>query len=224
MKNSPPPAATTPKKTCATARPATSSMDDADLLDSSLGFPAAEAGKIDGAASLVHMMNLNTFTCGAFHVKDRGDVAALCASLRENILDRHWMCGFPDKLVIVTVGDYVVSVYGYTDLVDTLHRQARRGVPERQNRERRPDRVSADALFRYPVPLLLSPVRAARLLHRAAKREKRRSARRQPLFLRLGRAEIPALHGVFHRAGVCLCAPDRAGREGKSSFSRSRSC
>ena len=95
-------------------------MDDADLLDSSLGFPAAEAGKIDGAASLVHMMNLNTFTCGAFHAKDSGDVAVLCASLRENILDRHWMCGFPDKLVIVTVGDYVVSVYGSTDLVDTF--------------------------------------------------------------------------------------------------------
>ena len=50
----------------------------------------------------------------------KGDVAALCASLRDNILDRHWMCGFPDKLVIVTVGDYVVSVYGYTDLVDTF--------------------------------------------------------------------------------------------------------
>ena len=91
--------------------PGNFSMDDADLLDSSLGFPAAEAGKIDGAASLVHMMNLNTFTCGAFHVKDSADVAALCASLRENILD---------KLVIVTVGDYVVSVYGYTDLVDTF--------------------------------------------------------------------------------------------------------
>lgn len=41
------------------------------------------------------------------------------------------------------------------------------------------------------------------------------SARRQPLFLRLGRAEIPALHGVFHRAGVCLCALDRAGEKKK---------
>ena len=30
--------------------PGNFSMDDADLLDSSLGFPAAEAGKIDGAA------------------------------------------------------------------------------------------------------------------------------------------------------------------------------
>ena len=100
--------------------PGNFSINDADLLDSSLGFPAAGAGKIDGAAALVRMMNLNTFTCGAFHAKDSGDVAALCASLRENIHDRHWMCGFPDKLVIVTVGDYVVSVYGYTDLVDTF--------------------------------------------------------------------------------------------------------
>ena len=95
-------------------------MDDADLLDSALGFPTAEAGKIDGAASLMHMMNLNTFTCGAFHAKDSGDVTALCAAVRENILARRWMCGFPEKLVIVTVGDYIVSVFGHADPVDTF--------------------------------------------------------------------------------------------------------
>ena len=100
--------------------PGSFDVSNADSLSYLLTFPADDASLIDSAASLVHMMNLNTFTCGAFHVKDSGDVAALCASLRENILDRHWMCGFPDKLVIVTVGDYVVSVYGYTDLVDTF--------------------------------------------------------------------------------------------------------
>ena len=100
--------------------PGNFSMDDADLLDSSLGFPTAEAGKIDGAASLVHMMNLNTFTCGAFHAKESGDVTALCGALRENILARRWMCGFPEKLVIVTVGDYIVSVFGHADPVDTF--------------------------------------------------------------------------------------------------------
>lgn len=100
--------------------PGNFSMDDADLLDSSLGFPTAEAGQIDGAASLVHMMNLNTFTCGAFHAKDSGDVTALCGALRENILARRWMCGFPEKLVIVTVGDYIVSVFGHADPVDTF--------------------------------------------------------------------------------------------------------
>lgn len=101
--------------------PGVYSVADADMLNYSLGFPAAEIEKIDGAASLVHMMNLNTFTCGAFHIKDGGDMTALCASLRENILARQWMCGFPDKLVIVTVGEeYVVSVYGNAELVDTF--------------------------------------------------------------------------------------------------------
>ena len=100
--------------------PGNFSIRDAEILNSSLGFPAAEAGKIDGAASLVHMMNLNTFTCGAFHVKNSGDVTALSAALRENILARHWMCGIPDKLVIATVGDYIVSVYGNEELVDTF--------------------------------------------------------------------------------------------------------
>lgn len=100
--------------------PGNFSIIDADILDSALGFPAAEAGKIDGAASLVHMMNLNTFTCGAFHAKESGDVTALCGALRENILARRWMCGFPEKLVIVTVGDYIVSVFGHADPVDTF--------------------------------------------------------------------------------------------------------
>ena len=100
--------------------PGNFSIRDAEILNSSLGFPADEAGKIDGAASLVHMMNLNTFTCGAFHVKNSGDVTALSAALRENILARRWMCGIPDKLVIATVGDYIVSVYGNEELVDTF--------------------------------------------------------------------------------------------------------
>ena len=95
-------------------------ITDAEVLDSALGFPTAEAGKIDGAASLMHMMNLNTFTCGAFHAKESGDVTALCGALRENILARRWMCGFPEKLVIVTVGDYIVSVFGHADPVDTF--------------------------------------------------------------------------------------------------------
>ena len=36
-------------------------IDDTDALDSMLGFPAAAVDKIDGAASLMHMMNQNTF-------------------------------------------------------------------------------------------------------------------------------------------------------------------
>lgn len=39
-------------------------------MEVNLGFPAAQLDAVDGAASLIHMMNGNTFTCGAFHVKD----------------------------------------------------------------------------------------------------------------------------------------------------------
>lgn len=100
--------------------PGAFSIADTDTLEYMLGFPAAEAGKIDAAASLMHMMNMNTFTCGAFHAKSSGDLTALCAALRENILARHWMCGIPDKLVIVTVGDYIVSFFGNAELADTF--------------------------------------------------------------------------------------------------------
>lgn len=91
---------------------------DASALDASLGLPEASASMIDGAASLIHMMNANTFTCGAFHVSSSDDVSAVADSLRENILQRQWMCGFPDKLVVITVGDYVISAFGNGEIID----------------------------------------------------------------------------------------------------------
>ena len=30
------------------------------------------------------------------------------------------MCGFPEKLVILSVGDYIVSVFGAGELIDTF--------------------------------------------------------------------------------------------------------
>ena len=40
--------------------------------------------------------------------------------LRTTIQAKHWMCGFPDKLVIVTVGQSVFSVYGNEELINTF--------------------------------------------------------------------------------------------------------
>lgn len=95
-------------------------VEDAASLDVTLGLPEASAGKIDGAASLVHMMNANTFTCGAFHVKNAGDISALAGEIKENIMNREWMCGFPDKLVIAKVDGYIVSFFGMEEIVDTF--------------------------------------------------------------------------------------------------------
>ena len=95
-------------------------VSDAEALDFELGFPKANASEIDDAASLMHMLNQNNFSCGVYHVKDSGNVEALAGKIKENILARQWLCGFPEKLVILTVGDYIVSVFGAGELTDTF--------------------------------------------------------------------------------------------------------
>ena len=96
------------------------SIDDAETVDRMLGIPASSVALLDDAASLSHMLNANTFTCAAVHVKNAADVTALIQAARENIMQRHWMCGAPEKLVIITVGDYVVSFFGHEVFVDTF--------------------------------------------------------------------------------------------------------
>ena len=100
--------------------PGSFDVSNADSLNYQLTFPTDDASLIDSAASLVHMMNMNTFTCGAFHVADANNVAKLADDLRTTIQAKRWMCGFPDKLVIVTVGQSVLSVYGNEELVNTF--------------------------------------------------------------------------------------------------------
>ena len=96
--------------------PGVFNLKDRALVDSELGLP--ETAAVDEAASLVHMMNANTFTAAAYHAT--GDTAELAQQLRDNIMHRQWMCGFPDKLVVAEVGEYVVTVFGANELVDTF--------------------------------------------------------------------------------------------------------
>ena len=95
-------------------------MSNPDNYTYMLTFPAADTGLIDEAAGLVHMMNLNTFTCGAFHAADSKDLSTLAGDLHTAVTGQQWMCGFPDKLVIVTVDQCVLSFYGHEELVNTF--------------------------------------------------------------------------------------------------------
>ena len=101
-------------------KPGKFDVSDAEALDFELGFPKAQASEIDDAASLMHMLNQNNFSCGVYHVKDSGNAEALAGKIKENILARQWLCGFPEKLVILIIGDYIVSVFGAGELTDTF--------------------------------------------------------------------------------------------------------
>ena len=95
-------------------------LQDAEAIDSVFGVPKDTVEWADDAASLMHMMNANTFTCGAFHIKDSNKCSAFADNIKANLKDRQWMCGFPDKLVVMGVGDYIVSIFGKNEQVDTF--------------------------------------------------------------------------------------------------------
>lgn len=97
-------------------------ITDTDSLAALLVCPADAAAMIDGAASLIHGMNANTFTGAAYHIAEGADAAAFITAMQTAIEGNQWMCGFPEKLMIATVSDeYVVVAFGAADLIDTFN-------------------------------------------------------------------------------------------------------
>lgn len=97
---------------------------DSETLDSLFGFPADKVDLINDGASMMHMMNQNNFTAGIYHVVNADDVQTVADALKENIMKRQWICGFPDDLVVYSVGtNYVVAVFGAEDIVDNFEEE-----------------------------------------------------------------------------------------------------
>ena len=83
-----------------------------ETLDSILALPQDSYELVSETACLMHMLNANTFTCGVFKLSSPEDASALASSLNDSIKNRQWMCGFPDKMMIATLGDCVISAFG----------------------------------------------------------------------------------------------------------------
>lgn len=96
------------------------SLEDPAALETHQVFPASSIDKIDEAAAMRNMFNANTFTCGAYHVVDANEVANVATAIKDAVKANHWMCGFPEKVVIITVDDYVVALFGTEDLVNVF--------------------------------------------------------------------------------------------------------
>lgn len=102
--------------------PAAFDAANAEELDVTLGFPAAQVEQIDDAAFMMNAMMANNFTAGVYHVKaeNKEDVEAVATALKDNIMAKQWMCGMPEKMVIVVIDDYVVSAFGLGDTIDVF--------------------------------------------------------------------------------------------------------
>lgn len=74
----------------------------------------------DDAATLQHMMNTNTFSSAAAKLKDPSAAEEFAKAYKTAVQGQQWMCGFPDKVVVISVDDYVIMAYGYEDIINDL--------------------------------------------------------------------------------------------------------
>ena len=100
-----------------------------DFLTGNLIVPADQTANITDAASLIHAMNANTFTCAAYAVADAN---AFATAMQTAIQGNQWMCGFPEKLVIAEVGGYVVVMFGHSDAVTPFQTKLTAAYPTTQ--------------------------------------------------------------------------------------------
>ena len=81
-----------------------------------LVVPETSLDDIDEAATMIHMMNANTFSCGVFKVINGVDTKAFADAMHTAITNNQWMCGMPERLVIGAVSDgYVLVAFGVGD-------------------------------------------------------------------------------------------------------------
>lgn len=74
----------------------------------------------DDAATLQHMMNTNTFSSAVVRLKDPAKASGFAEAYKTSVQGQQWMCGFPDKVVVISVGDYVVMAYGLEENINNL--------------------------------------------------------------------------------------------------------
>ena len=97
-------------------KPGNYDMAYAENLSWNLLIPEAEVANVDEAASMIHMMNANTFTSGVVHLKDGVDVKTFAETMKTAIMGNQWMCGFPERMVIADMGgSYVLIAFGVND-------------------------------------------------------------------------------------------------------------
>ena len=104
-------------------------VSDAEMLSYQLLVPAEQAGNITEAASLIHGMMVNNFTCGVFRVGAEAD--AFAEAIYNAVKGNQWMCGFPDSVLVSVIGgEYVLMAFGINDAMDPFEAKAQEAYPE----------------------------------------------------------------------------------------------
>ena len=106
--------------------------DAAFLTDLSYSLQLAEADmeNVADAATMIHMMNANTFTSAVLNLKEGVDKAAFAAAAKDAVMNAQWMCGFPEKLIIADMGgQYLLMAYGINDAMGPFEAKLTEAYP-----------------------------------------------------------------------------------------------
>lgn len=89
-----------------------------DSISVSYCIPLETLEMVDDNGNMMNMMMANNFSASAYHVTDSANVETVVASIKDATVNNMWMCGMPDTLIIVTIGDYVVSAFGNGEVIE----------------------------------------------------------------------------------------------------------
>lgn len=90
-----------------------------------LGLPESEQSHLEEAASMMHMMNANIFTGAVYKLKVDADTNTFIENVKKELLERQWLCGAPEKMLIMKVSDmYVLTAYGEEKTIDEFKTKA----------------------------------------------------------------------------------------------------
>ncbi len=90
-------------------------LSDVDTLTSITLFPAESIEKLASASVFFNMMNMNNGTFSAFELNDAADADTIAAALKDRIANNNWMCGFPERYIIIKIDNFVVASFGLAD-------------------------------------------------------------------------------------------------------------
>ncbi len=106
-------------------------LADTAAVNDKIGIPEDKVTTVDKAATLIHMMNANTFSAAAVHAAEGNNVEDVAKIIGDNLKTRQWMCGIPEKHVILKVGsNTIISAFGANDLMTVFLDKVNAAYPD----------------------------------------------------------------------------------------------
>lgn len=72
------------------------------------------------ASTLQFMMNTNSFSSTCIKLKKNSDADTFAEGFKKTVLENEWMCGFPDRVTVVQIDEYLIAAYGIDDFMDAF--------------------------------------------------------------------------------------------------------